>query len=481
MEHGKELLLKVLPSVDSCLAHPKMRTLLALYPRQQVVGALRAALDELRSNLLQGVMEGLSRGELVTLAVAKASDFLLALRTARLQPVINATGIILHTNLGRAVLPRKVIESISRIGCGYSNLEVDLATGKRGSRQAWVQELLKDLTGAEAALVVNNNAAAVWLCLNTLARDREVIVSRGEQVEIGGSFRIPDVIRQSGAKLVEVGTTNRTHLADYQGNISESTAVLLKVHTSNYRIVGFTASVSREELVGLGRLSGVIVMEDLGSGSLIDLSQFGLPVEATPKVSIAAGVDLVTFSGDKLLGGMQAGLIVGRRELIQIIAQNPLARAVRVDKTTLAALESILSLYQEPERLLEEIPTLKMLALQKADLNQRASKLLEVVQEAVSDQGDVSLSDTTGKVGGGTLPGVELPDKAVAFRPYSMSVSELQARLRLVGLGRPDSGLLPVIAPIEQDELALHVRTLLAGQDEIIGKALKAILRGQGE
>ncbi|NLJ85164.1 MAG: L-seryl-tRNA(Sec) selenium transferase, partial [Firmicutes bacterium] len=187
-----------------------MRTLLALYPRQQVVGALRAALDEVRSNLLQGVMEGLSRGELVTLAVAEASDFLLALRTARLQPVINATGIILHTNLGRAVLPRKVIESISRIGCGYSNLEVDLATGKRGSRQAWVQELLKDLTGAEAALVVNNNAAAVWLCLNTLARDREVIVSRGEQVEIGGSFRIPDVIRQSGAKLVEVGTTNRT-------------------------------------------------------------------------------------------------------------------------------------------------------------------------------------------------------------------------------------------------------------------------------
>jgi L-seryl-tRNA(Ser) seleniumtransferase len=478
MTTARNKLLRELPSVDSCLAHPKVQALLLDHPRQQVIEGLRAALHKLRSELLEQEGEAPSRDELQALVVAEVHCGLRAGQHLELQRVVNATGIVLHTNLGRAVLPQAAIEAITRIAGGYSNLELDLVTGQRGGRQAYVNQLLRELTGAEAALVVNNNAAAVFLCLNTLAQSKEIIVSRGEQIEIGGSFRIPDVIRKSGARLVEVGTTNRTHLADYTAAINEDTAIILKVHTSNYKIIGFTATVSREELACLGNVHGIIVMEDLGSGNLMDLSSFGLPREPTVEASIAAGVDLVTFSGDKLLGGIQAGIIAGRKQLVRKIARNPLARAVRVDKLTLAALEAILKLYRDPERIVEALPIMHMLTLEEAELQKQASMLLQAIQEAVPNHGDTHIVDVFGEVGGGTMPGTRLPGKAVAFRPYHTSVHQLQAQLRLVRAEHPEEGLMPVIVPIQDDRLIFHVRTLLSGQVKIVARALKVVLGG---
>jgi L-seryl-tRNA(Ser) seleniumtransferase len=368
--------LRALPQVQRLLEHPRAHALAELHSRDETVAALRQALDQARQALLSGVLH-----------VAPDEDALLdraetALAQAAqpvLRRVINATGIVLHTNLGRAPMPAAALEAVMQIGQGYSNLEFDLAKGQRGSRTQGVEPLLRELTGAEAGLAVNNAAAAVLLALSALAGGGEVIVSRGELVEIGGGFRIPDVIRQGGAKLVEVGTTNRTRLADYAAAITSETCVLLKVHQSNYRVVGFTAETSLQELSGLARERGLILMHDLGGGALADLRRLGRPYEPTVRESLEAGADLVAFSGDKLMGGPQAGLLAGRRAAIDPLRKHPLLRAVRLDKMTLAALEATLRLYRDPARAVVGVPALAMLAQGLDQLRARAERLAAVL------------------------------------------------------------------------------------------------------
>ena len=366
--------------------------------------------------------------------------------------VINATGVVIHTNLGRSVLPDEAMAMIGRVGGGYSNLEYDLNTGKRGSRYSLVENLLCELTGAEAGLVVNNNAAAVLLCLDTLAKGSEVIVSRGQLVEIGGSFRIPDVMTRSGAKLIEVGATNRTHLRDYENAIGEETALLLKVHTSNYRMIGFCSEVPLNEMVELAGRHDLPVMEDLGSGSLIDLSRFGLMKEPTVGEVVNAGADVVTFSGDKLLGGPQAGIILGRREIIDQIKSNPMTRALRIDKFTLAGLEAVLRLYFDEEVALAKIPTLAMLSMPEEQIAAKARRLSRRIKKALDPICQVSIVKTGSRVGGGAMPEQDLPTRAVALKPENISVNELEELLR--------KGDNPVIGRIENDLFYLDMRTV---------------------
>jgi L-seryl-tRNA(Ser) seleniumtransferase len=372
-----------------------------------------------------------------------------------LRPIINATGVVLHTNLGRALLSGAALARVGAVALAYSNLELDLATKERGSRYAHVDALLERLTGAEAALVVNNNAAAVLLALETLARGREVVVSRGELIEIGGEFRIPDIMVRSGARLREVGTTNRTHPRDYAEAIGPDTALLLKVHTSNYRVVGFTADVSSRELVQIGRARGVPVMEDLGSGSLVDLRAHGFPYEPTVPEVVSAGVDLVSFSGDKLLGGPQAGIVVGRRDPVERLKKNPLNRALRIDKLTVAALEATLTAYEAGEAL-RAIPTLRLLTETLPSIRARARRVLARLDPGVRRRLDARLVDATSQVGGGALPTVELPTAAVALGGAALSARELDSALRT---GDP-----PVIARVVDDRLLLDCRTVLASE-----------------
>ncbi|MGD0154133.1 MAG: L-seryl-tRNA(Sec) selenium transferase [Thermacetogeniaceae bacterium] len=380
-----------------------------------------------------------------------------------LRPVINATGVVLHTNLGRAPLSADACAAIGRVARGYCNLEYDLETGQRGSRYSHVERLLTALTGAEAALVVNNNAAAVLLVLHSLARGREVVVSRGELVEIGGSFRIPEVMAQSGAILKEVGATNKTHPRDYERAIGPETAMLLKVHPSNYRIVGFTRQVTNEELVSLAAKHQVPVVEDLGSGALIDLHKLGVGPEPTVQDSLAAGVDIVTFSGDKLLGGPQAGLIVGRAEQLRVLKENPLLRALRVDKFTLAALEATLQAYlkEEAEQVL---PVLRMLTTTPVILQRRAGQLQKQLTTRLGMSCSVSLRRGFSRVGGGALPMVELPTSLVELRLPHMSAATLSERLRQ---GNP-----PVLVRVQDDCVLLDPRTV---SEEEAGLLLEAV------
>ena len=463
-----------IPATDRLLREPRIYAVVERFGHTATVEMLRLLQDEARCAIQaeNSLPDWCSAWELeVEHRLDKNAQ-------SALRPVINLTGTVLHTNLGRAQQAEEAVAAVGQAMRTPVTLEYDLDGAGRGHRDRALADLLCQLTGAEDACIVNNNAAAVLLMLAATASGKEVVVSRGELVEIGGAFRIPDVIRKSGARLVEVGTTNRTHLADYTAAINEDTAIILKVHTSNYKIIGFTATVSREELACLGNVHGIIVMEDLGSGNLMDLSSFGLPREPTVEASIAAGVDLVTFSGDKLLGGIQAGIIAGRKQLVRKIARNPLARAVRVDKLTLAALEAVLKLYRDPERIVEALPIMHMLTLEEAELQKQASMLLQAIQEAVPNHGDTHIVDVFGEVGGGTMPGTRLPGKAVAFRPYHTSVHQLQAQLRLVRAEHPEEGLMPVIVPIQDDRLIFHVRTLLSGQVKIVARALKVVLGG---
>jgi L-seryl-tRNA(Ser) seleniumtransferase len=379
--------------------------------------------------------------------------------------VINATGVVLHTNLGRALMSALAIERLHAVAATYSNLELDLATKERGSRYSHVEGLLRRLTGAEDALVVNNNAAAVLLALETLAHGREVVVSRGELIEIGGEFRIPDIMLRSGAVLREVGTTNRTHLRDYAEAIGPSTALLLKVHTSNYRVVGFTADVSSRELVELGRERGIPVMEDLGSGSLVDLRPWGFPYEPTVPEAVATGLDLVSFSGDKLLGGPQAGIVVGRRAVVERLKKNPWNRALRIDKFTIAALEATLYGY-ESGAALETIPTLRLLSEPLAAVRGRARRLLRRLSPASRERLAARVVDDHAQVGGGALPTVELPTAGLAVGRDAQEAMRLDARLR--------EGDPPVIGRIVDDRLLLDCRTVLAAQISELAKALEA-------
>ena len=409
----KQSLLKELPAIGEFVNDPALADLLQQYPRSLVVQAIRGEVERLRRRILDGEVD---RIDLPALFDAVRRSVQEADRP-RLRRVINATGVIVHTNLGRSPLAPEAIDAVVAAARGYSNLEYDLEAGRRGQRDDLVEGLLCELTGAEAALVVNNNAAAVLLALSTLAKDREVIVSRGELIEIGGSFRIPDVLAQSGARLIEVGTTNRTHLADYEAAISEGTAVLLKVHPSNYRVVGFTAAVSGADLARLAQRHGLVSVEDLGSGSLVAAAQFGLAAEPTAAEVIAAGLDLVTFSGDKLLGGPQAGILIGRRDLIAACARHPLHRALRVDKMTLAALEATLRLYRDPATAAQRVPTLRMLAETPAQLEQKARRIARKLTKALGERVVIEIVSGASQVGGGALPLADLPGPVLAIRP----------------------------------------------------------------
>jgi L-seryl-tRNA(Ser) seleniumtransferase len=450
--------LRHLPSVDLLVRHLAGRAEIRGLPRARVTATARAVLDDERQRVRAG---GASPADLETLAgrvcaATRGGAF-------SLRPVVNATGVVLHTNLGRALLGEAAIARVVAVAAAYSNLELDLATKERGSRYAHVDALLQRLTGAEAALVVNNNAAAVLLALESLARGREVVVSRGELIEIGGEFRIPDIMLRSGARLREVGTTNRTHPRDYAEAIGPDTALLLKVHTSNYRVVGFTADVSSRELVQIGRARGVPVMEDLGSGSLLDLRAHGFPHEPTVPEVVAAGVDLVSFSGDKLLGGPQAGIVVGRGELVGRLRKNPLNRALRIDKLTVAALEATLTAYEAGEAG-RAIPTLQRLTEPLPAIRARARRLLARLDPALRRRLHARLVDATSQVGGGALPTVELPTVAVALGAEGGQARALDLALRT---GDP-----PVIARVADDRLLLDCRTVLPSQVAPLADAL---------
>lgn len=454
-------LLRAIPKVDEFLGW--LGTVDA--PARFVKGAVREVLAIERQEILSGSPRrdtDLSREVLSAKFEKRLRDKL----TPNFRRVINATGVIVHTNMGRSLLPWEAMDGLVRAGSRYSNLEFDLATGKRGSRYSLVEDLLCELTGAEAGLVVNNNAAAVLLCLDALAKGREVIVSRGQLVEIGGSFRIPEVMEKSGARLREVGATNRTHLRDYEQAICAETALLLKVHMSNYRIIGFTSEVSLSELVDLGRRHGLPVMDDLGSGSLVDLTRFGLEKEPTVGEAVQAGVDVVTFSGDKLLGGPQAGLIVGKREIIQTIKRNPLNRALRIDKFTLAALEAVLRLYADEEQALVKIPTLAMMGMPLRTIEQRASRLSRRIKKRLGEVCRVGIEAATSRVGGGAMPEQDLPSRAVVLRPLFMKMSDLERKLRdneLPVIGRiVDEGYLLDMRTVADDEIAPLAFVLLA-------------------
>lgn len=467
-------LLRQLPSVDEVLRAPEVKNALGDYSRELVVEAVRDALERRRRVILAGHSGSAGQGKIerekiITELGAEVLGILELQARSNLRRVINATGVVLHTNLGRAVLCSSAIEAVHMAASGYSNLELNLETGKRGSRYDPVEDLLKMLTGAEAALVVNNNAAAVLLALSTIARGREVIVSRGQLVEIGGSFRIPEVMAQSGAVLVEVGATNKTHPEDYRRAITGQTALLLHVHTSNYRIVGFTRETTVEEMVAIGREKGLPVMSDLGSGFLVDMARFGLPPEPTVQQVVHDGADVVTFSGDKLLGGPQAGIIAGRREYIDRMKKNPLTRAVRIDKMTIAALEATLREYMNPAASIRRIPTLRMLSADSESLERRATVLAALLEEASRGKASVTLERGLSAVGGGAMPTAELPAWLVAVRPDVVSVSDLAVRLRQ---GDP-----AVIGRLQDDQLLLDVRTIQKGEDMILAGALAAALR----
>jgi L-seryl-tRNA(Ser) seleniumtransferase len=461
-------MLRMLPGVDHVLEICGTRPFFKDVPNTVLVNAIRRILDTLRARILDPAgdlsAESLSAAnitEAVMLAVAQAMK-------SNLRPLVNATGVVVHTNLGRSLLPETVIENMAVIAGRYSNLEYDLEAGKRGSRHAVVEELLCDICGAQAAMAVNNNAGAVLLCLETLARDREVIVSRGELVEIGGSFRVPDVMAKSGGILKEVGTTNRTHLADYQNAIDANTALLLKVHRSNYSVIGFTAEVGLQQLVELGHSHAIPVMEDLGSGTFIDFSKYGLAKEPTVQESVATGTDIVTFSGDKLLGGPQAGIIVGKRSIVDLIKQNPLARALRLDKMTLAALESTLRLYRDEEKAVAMIPTLRMLTMKVGDLESRAVKLVEDLQNAGHTRMEITIIERSSKAGGGALPLLELPSKCLGITIEGMSPNALEKSLR-----QNDP---PIIGRIENDVYLIDPRTLTDDDLPVIVQAFERIL-----
>ncbi|MBI4621159.1 MAG: L-seryl-tRNA(Sec) selenium transferase [Desulfobacterales bacterium] len=467
-EKDKQGHLRMLPSVDRILQQDQVKDLLDEYPRWLVLRAVQLVIEEERIGILSSDHDTLSEDGLSLEYFSKrVSEIIATLGQLSLRRVINATGVILHTNLGRSLLNLEVLQNLVTVASNFSNLEYDLKEGKRGSRYSHVENILCELTGAEAALVVNNNAGAVLLALNSIARGMDVLVSRGQLVEIGGSFRIPDVMRSSGARLVEVGTTNKTHLIDYRRAITDDTALLLKVHTSNFQIVGFTSEVKLEELVGLGREFSLPVMEDLGSGCLIDLDQYGLTREPTVQETISKGVDVVTFSGDKLLGGPQAGIILGREEAVRRIKENPLNRALRIDKLTLAALESTLRIYMEEERAVEEIPTLRMLTMPLQEIEKRAKSLYRRLRKDSSGNFHIEIKDDNSKVGGGALPLQDLPTKVISIKPLHLSLEGLEEGLRNYNP--------PIIARIDDGRLLLDVRTLQEGEPKIIEEAIKSI------
>lgn len=452
-------LLRQIPSVDELLKRPSLAALEERLGRPLLVKSARRVLDELRRQIAAGEASEVSASELerrIAAATEAASAF-------SLRPVINATGVILHTNLGRTPLAPAAVEHLTEVAFGYSNLEYDLERGQRGRRDTHTEGLFAELLGAKTTLVVNNNAAAVFLALNTLAGGGEVVVSRGELIEIGGSFRIPEICAKSGAVLREVGTTNRTRIADYAAAINPRTRALLRVHPSNFRIVGFTERPGLEQLVALGREHALVVMEDLGSGCLADLSALGLGDEAPVGRSLAAGVDVVTFSGDKLLGGPQAGILTGRRELLAKIRKNPLFRALRVDKLTIAALEATVRLYLRGD--LDAIPALRMVRATKTEIARRADRL--AAQLARLPGVSVRLEDGESVAGGGSAPGQFLPTRLIAVTHAHWSAERLAERLRRHSP--------PVIVRVERECVMIDLRTVFEAQESQVVDAFHAV------
>ncbi|QGU94071.1 L-seryl-tRNA(Sec) selenium transferase [Clostridium bovifaecis] len=459
----KQEVLREIPPVNMLLDLAEVKNLIEVYGRDFIVENVRLIIGDFRKNI-----KLMSREEITYYIIKKLNEYIDEYKRHGLKKVINATGVVLHTNLGRAPLPNSAIELIKEVSEGYSNLEFDLGAGGRGSRYSHIEPIIKKITGAESAMVVNNNAAAVFLCLNTLANAKEVIISRGQQVEIGGSFRIPDIIARSYARMVEVGTTNKTKLSDYSNAITEETSVLLKVHTSNYKITGFTQDVPLEELVSLGRKCNLIVIEDLGSGSLYDLSLIGLPYEPTVQDSIRNGADIVTFSGDKLLGGPQAGIIAGKKDLIDKIKKNPLTRMLRCDKLTIAALTAVLELYMDLDKAAHKVPALRMMALTEEELIYKANDLKELISKSLKDKCIVEVIDDLDEVGGGSLPSVTLNGKAIALEAVSMGVNTLQEKLR--------GAEIPIICRINKGKIILNLRTIKDKDFHVIVETLLGIL-----
>jgi L-seryl-tRNA(Ser) seleniumtransferase len=470
MDDRQKELLRHLPKIDEIILLLEQDKVFDRAPREIVVSTCRSAVGELREAILKSKKGGkgfvLPSVEQVASVVARKVE---NLHRPSLRRVVNATGIVLHTNLGRAPLCEEALDRVMDVSRGYSNLEYDLEKGKRGLRYDHVSKILCDLAGAEDALVVNNNAAAVLLVLNTLAAGKEAVVSRGELIEIGGEFRIPEVMEKSGAILREVGTTNRTHLSDYEKAIGEKTGLLLKVHTSNFLIMGFTEEVQLSDLVALGRKRGIPVMSDLGSGCFIDTEKFGLKKEPTVQETLRTGVDVVTFSGDKLLGGPQAGIILGRRETLEQVKKNPLNRALRIDKMTLAALEATMRLYLHEEEALTSIRGLRVLTEPVDEVDQRAKKLLRLLKKAKIEGLTLSLKKGSSMAGGGSLPTQEIPSVLLSLRSSKHTANTVGERLRQFDT--------PIIARIAEEEILFDLRTIDIEEFDIIRRALEGLAR----
>ncbi|HUV40144.1 MAG TPA: L-seryl-tRNA(Sec) selenium transferase [Planctomycetota bacterium] len=451
-------LLRRIPSVEVLMQESVVQKLVEERPRRVVLDSVRIVLDELRTELLENPPEDVSDEAIRRTILTRVAGRVAAASTRHYRRVINATGIILHTGLGRAVLAERALRHITEELSGYSLLQTDPETGARSKRDGRIEDLLRQLTGGEAATVVNNNAAATMLVLNTVAKGREVLVSRGQLVEIGGSFRLPEVMAASGAVMIEVGTTNKTHPRDYERAINGNTAAILRVHPSNYKLIGFTSEVSLAEMVAIAHARDLVLIDDVGAGALIDFSRFGFAHEPTIPESIAAGADIVTSSADKLIGAAQGGLIVGRTSLIDRVRKNPIARMVRVDKMTLAALEATLSLFLDDELALREVPTLRMLRRGLPEIEEQARRIAEAIPEDVP--ASVAVIDGFSQMGSGSLPEQNLATRLVAVAPKSMTPDEFARRLRD---GRP-----AVFARIQKDLVLLDPRTLLEGDEEAL-------------
>ncbi len=460
--------LRNLPAVDHVLELFKSDPFFTEVPRSVLIRSIRSDLDNRRRQIIEQDPTHIDELLADAAVVTGVKDLVRQAQSLNLRKTVNATGIVIHTNLGRSLLAETAIEHLCAVSRRYSNLEFDLEKGRRGSRYANVKDLICEISGAESAMAVNNCAGAVLLALETMAAGKKVIISRGELVEIGGSFRIPDVMAKSGGILCEVGTTNRTHLRDYENAVDDQTALLLKVHKSNYSVIGFSAEVSLKDLVALGQKHRIPVMEDLGSGTFIDFSRYGLLKEPTVQESVSAGVDIITFSGDKLLGGPQAGLVVGKKTCVDRIKKNPITRALRIDKLTLAALESTLRLYRDEETAVQSIPTLRMMLQPIASLEENARRLKKMLKNTGCSRLTVTSLDIVSRPGGGTLPLLELPSKGLGITVDGLSANAIEKSLRL---SSP-----PIIGRIEDDMYVMDMRTLQDDELEIIRSALETLL-----
>ncbi|MFC2167951.1 L-seryl-tRNA(Sec) selenium transferase [Acidobacteriota bacterium] len=463
-------LFRKIPSVDRLILSNEARSLIEKYNRKQVVNTARIVLEDLRSEILERQEDTFIDIDFSQEQVFnRMKEILESKFSYSLKEAVNASGVILHTGLGRAVLPENALQNIQDVSAGYSTLAIDLETGRRGHRDTHLNNLLSELTGAQSAVVVNNNAAATVLILNTLAKGKEVILSRGQLVEIGGSFRMPDIMAASGAVLKEVGTTNKTHISDYKDAIGENTGAIMRVHHSNYRIMGFAEEPPIEELAELANANNLIIIDDIGSGALVNLKEFGIENEPLIKNSVKAGADVVCFSGDKLIGGPQSGIIVGKSAVIKKIKKNPLTRALRVGKMTIAGLEATLKLFLTPEKLPQTHPFYHMLSMKLEDINKRALRMQRKLRAELKTEAKISVGDGDSQVGSGSVPTELIPTKLLKIRPIVESVDNLAKKLR--------SHTPPICVRLQKDSVLLDMRTLQKHQDKVVINALLTILK----